>query len=273
MHRLFVMSLASALTVSACAAPPAAIAEPPRSSQSSEPSSPSPNTAKPTAESVRIVRPFEGITVHLSEAGESFIEVEARTCLDRGLLEQIACAPNSREHESLVVVKPRPSQIHAALLMAGFKAGSPGKWIYEDEKLRTVNPTGDALSVHVRYTNAAGEVVEHPIRQWIRAATFDADGQKIEKPPVAFPDHPWVFAGSRIAPNPPFMGEGEHYVADMTGSIIGLVTFGDEVIGFSRVMSDQQDVQPLEWEANTEAMPPADTPVVIVLKKFERAGE
>ena len=45
--------------------------------------------------------------------------------LELGWLEQVACAPATREHESLVVVNAKPSHIHAALLMAGFEPGTP----------------------------------------------------------------------------------------------------------------------------------------------------
>ena len=83
-----------------------------------------------------------------------------------------------------------------------------------------------------------------------------------------FPAMPWVFGGSAIEENPPFMGPGEHYVADMTGSIIGLVTFGDEVIGLSQVLSDQEDVQAPVWEINTATIPPMGTPVTIIIKRW-----
>jgi hypothetical protein len=67
------------------------------------------------------------------------------------------------------------------------------------------------------------------------------------------------------------MGPGEHYVADMTGSIIGLVTFGDETIGFSRVLSDQESVQEPVWEAATEHLPEPATPVTIIVRRWPDA--
>ena len=61
-----------------------------------------------------------------------------------------------------------------------------------------------------------------------------------------------------------------HYVADMTGSIIGLVTFGDEVIGFSRVIADQDAVQPPSWEVRTDHVPPRGTEVTLILRRAAR---
>ena len=84
-----------------------------------------------------------------------------------------------------------------------------------------------------------------------------------------FPESHWVFAGSAFADNPEWMGPGEHYVADLSGSVIGLVTFGDEVIGFETVMADQEAVEPMQWKVNTDHVPPIGTPVTIVLSRAE----
>ncbi|MHC4414465.1 MAG: YdjY domain-containing protein [Planctomycetota bacterium] len=187
------------------------------------------------------------------------VELKGWTCLDAGWLEQVACSPNTREHESLVVIESRPSEIHAALLLAGFQPGAPGKWSYEQETLRFTPPTGDRLDVWVRYETKTGEPVEEPIRTWIRD-----DGQEAE-----LPREPWVFGGSLLVANPEWMGEGEHYVADMTGSIVGLVTFGDEVVGFSRVVADQAAVQPPQWQVRSDHVPPVGTPVTLILRRAE----
>jgi hypothetical protein len=189
------------------------------------------------------------------------VEVHAITCLDEGSLEQIACGPASREHESLVVIQAKPSHIHAAMLLAGFESGSPGKWTYKNEKIGTIPPKGEQLDISVRYPDpkADGKLVEKPIRAWIR----DGNGKH------TFPDKPWVFGGSVMAPNPKGVEPigGQTYVADMSGSIIGLVTFGDEVIGFSQVISDQDAVQAPEWEVNSDVIPPMGTAVTIILRK------
>ena len=200
------------------------------------------------------VHPFEGITVLRDQPA---VEIEAWTCLESGWLEQIACSPNSREHESLVVVAAKPSDIHAALLMAGFQPGSPGRWMYEEDELRIVPPAGDRLDIFVRYRRAGTtEEIEEPIANWIR----DAEGR------ATFPDDPWVFGGSSFTENPEWMGPGEHYVADMSGSIIGLVTFGDEVVGYSQVLSDQAAIQPPQWEVRSDHLPAVGTPVILILR-------
>ncbi|MCP3902104.1 MAG: hypothetical protein GY715_00590 [Planctomycetes bacterium] len=205
------------------------------------------------------IEPFPGVVVL---PGELVVELETRVCIDGGWLEQIACMEGTRVHESLVVPRAMPSEIHASLLMAGFEPGTPGSWsLDENDEVVFTAPRGPALDVVARYERD-GAVVEEPIARWIR----DHRGRQ------EFPDEPWIFGGSRFDPNPKWMDEGEHYVADLTGSVIGLVTFGDEVVGFSRVLADQEAVQAAEWEVDTEAIPPPDTPVTLILRPWHRVG-
>lgn len=201
---------------------------------------------------VKLVEPFEGVRVQ-PEGG--VVEVRAFVCLDGGWLEQVACSPDTREHEALVVIETRPSNLHAALLMAGLQPGSPGRWSYDDETVAVTPPLGDGIEIAVRY-DRDGRTVEEPIGAWMVGAADDRP----------FPDKAWVFAGSEMAANPEWMGPGEHYVADLSGSIIGLVTFGDEVIAFEQVMSDQESVEPMQWRVNTGHVPPIGTPVTVILR-------
>ena len=75
-----------------------------------------------------------------------------------------------------------------------------------------------------------------------------------------------MFAGSRIRANTPSMGPGEHYVADFTGSVVGLVTFGDEVIAYDEVIADKVDIDAAVWVAWPERMPPEGTRVELLIR-------
>ncbi|UCD74129.1 MAG: hypothetical protein JSV91_10100 [Phycisphaerales bacterium] len=202
-----------------------------------------------------VIKPFPGVIVYPDRPAA---EIQATSCLTSGWLEQIVCSPGTREHEALLVTAVKPHQIHAALLLAGFQPGSPGRWFRENGVLTFISPKGDALELFVRYPGAGGEMIEEPVRNWIS----DHLGRQ------TFPPDPWIFAGSRFAENPSWMGPGEHYVADLTGSIIGLVTFGDEVVGFSRVLADDSSVQKPEWEVASDRVPPLGTPVTLILRPF-----
>lgn len=221
----------------------------------------SPHIARPPTERATVLTPFEGVVVRLDPP---VVELSAEACLDAGWLEQIACAPGSREHESLLVVQAKPSQIHASLLMAGFESGSPGSWRFEEpDGYSFVAPTGAQVDLFVRYLDDSGFPREESIRTWIRDHLGRHD----------FPSLPWIFGGSMFANNPEWMEPGEHYVADVTGSIIGLVTFGDEIVGFSEVLADQEAVRAPEWEVNSDHVPPMGTEVTLILRRYRETGE
>lgn len=175
------------------------------------------------------------------------VVVDATVALDTGWLEQAVCSVGTREHESILTVAAPPSTLHAALLLAGFQPGHPGSWRGQAR----VPPAGDALSLCVRVNGA-----ETPLAAWVHDPVRGA----------VFPDQAWVFAGSAIRPNTRAMGPGEHYVADMTGSVVGIVTFGDEVIAFEQVLSDQADVDAPTWQVRTSAVPPVGTPVQLIIR-------
>ena len=208
----------------------------------------------------RIIRPFDDVLV-LPE--KQRVEIRAWVCLDVGFLEQIACSPGTREHEALVVIRAEANHIHAALLLAGFEPGRPGEWIWhaEEREVELIPPEGDAVDLWVRYDREDGERIVEPIRRWIRDHHANDSGNH-----DAFPDEPWIFGGSRFEENPEWMGPGEHYVADITGSIIGLVTFGDEILGYREVISDAAAVHEPEWEVDPDRIPPLETEVTIIIQ-------
>lgn len=201
----------------------------------------------------------EGVRV---DRARGIVEVDAEVAIDVGVLEAAACLNKTREHESVVVVRTMPSVVHAALLFAGFKPGTPGAWHEVHfpsgrfDRLELTPPRGELLAIDVR--NSSGQCV--PLSRWIRGT----DGIR------AFPPQPWVFSGSRFAVNPRSWNEpGEHYVADYTGQLIGVVTFGDEVIAFDEVLPDRVEFASPEWEVDSSVIPPPGTAVVLVMRARE----
>ncbi|MAJ46761.1 MAG: hypothetical protein CBC35_05575 [Planctomycetes bacterium TMED75] len=171
--------------------------------------------------------------------------------IDAGFLEQVVCIPGTREHEALVVVDARPADVHAALLLLGARPGRPGRWEYGETDVLRLPPEGDRVSVRVRFVDNSGAPQEHLISSWIV-------GQPGDRP---FPEQPWVFGGSR------FDDQGR-YLADSSGSLIGLVTFGDEVLGLESVLADSIEVDSAVWEARTLVVPRPGTPVQLILSPW-----
>jgi hypothetical protein len=150
--------------------------------------------------------------------------------------------------------------VHAALLLLDMQPGRPGRWEASSDGVTVtrIAPEGDAVEAWVE---SGG--VRVPLSSWI------ADPVRGRR----FPEHPWVFAGSRMRSRPPERGGGEQYVADATGSVIGIVTFGDEVVAYREVLSDKVETDAPEWQAATERMPPPGTRVTLVLAPAAKEGD
>jgi hypothetical protein len=184
----------------------------------------------------------------------------------RVYLEVCVCIPDTKEHETLVVTKAKPSNVHAALLLAGFQPGKPGEWDWSGPALKPIPPTGDGLDVTVAYTKD-GKEVEAPITDWVidaktqttltrtlHGAAWPGDG--------APPEH-FVFAGSRI-----FKKQGrEGYTADIDGTLIGLTTFGGETIAWTAMYNPDSGIESPHWIADAKSVPAVGTPVVLRIRR------
>ena len=178
------------------------------------------------------------------------VRLGAQSALDAGWLEQAVCLAGTREHESLLVIDLPPRLVHAALLMLGATPGEPGRWRVDAEGVIVRDdPTGERLEILLRFEHPRRGRVEEPLTAWIRVA----DGGSL-------PEEPWRFAGSRIL-------EGGAYAADYGGSVVGLATFGDEVVAFTRVLADQAEVEAPQLLVEVDKVPPPGTPVEIVMRR------
>ncbi len=187
---------------------------------------------------------------------DAFVPIDARTPDVRGrhpliYLELIACTPDTREHESLVVTDALPSHVHAALLLIGLQPGAPGAWATSDGRVALTPPAGDGVRVEfVRMGEAGTEIVE-PAAAWVRHATTG----------MPLPDRSFVFAGSKVIERE----AGALYDADMSGTLIGLATFGTETLAHADVFSPELNVNEHVWIADPERTPPRGTPVLVRL--------
>lgn len=175
-------------------------------------------------------------------------------------LEVICCSPDSREHETFVVTDAKPSHIHAALLSIGLRAGHPGSFRQNGRSLEPVDPAGDRIDVRFVYVIDGREIEADPLA-WVCKAGEEGSGfvatERAWATAHAQSAPGWTFCGSRFVER----GGREVYDADGTGVLIGLTTFGSEVIGWSRTISPDSDVQEPEWVADFKKTPPAGLPV------------
>jgi hypothetical protein len=159
-----------------------------------------------------------------------------------------------RAYESVIVIDGRRhgkdempifELIHASLLGLGANHGRPA--FYKDEK--TTLATGDEIAIEVRWKDKNGKTQSADARTWIR-------DMKTKKSPAVN----WVFAGSQMVKD----DEGnEHYLGD-SGDFICVLNNPIAMLDLPILSSGA--IENRLFEANTDAMPPAETPVTIILK-------
>ncbi|HIF33351.1 MAG TPA: hypothetical protein EYQ75_17245 [Planctomycetaceae bacterium] len=208
------------------------------------------------------------------------VDLEATICLDRGYLELIACTKGSKEHESIVSIKARPMHVHTALLFLGATNGNPAmRKSVDEEKMRWVNhpPRGDPINVYLVVKNSKGESVERPVSDFVtrskeRTGEIADDAERGPKEGAdkdnKFP-HTFLFAGSHLRDN----GKGpRQYLADLSGHVISVATFGDELLCLPDVQSHANGA--LMWQVDSTHLPKVGTMVTLRLrpKKDERTG-
>ncbi len=172
-------------------------------------------------------------------------------------LELIACTPDTREHEVLVVTSAKPSHIHAALLLLGLEPGAPASWTFADNQVVRHDPTGPRVGIELVTTDADGAKRVEPVSAWVRHAQTGEP----------FPDGAWLFSGSVFVTR---QGE-ERYDADYSGTLIGLATFGTEVLSWPAVISPDSMIDEPVWIADARRVPHAGTPVVVRLRALDPA--
>ncbi|MCP4833979.1 MAG: hypothetical protein GY895_04375 [Phycisphaera sp.] len=199
-------------------------------------------------ETPRIVTMDGGVTAVIDGG---LVTVPGWIELEEGWLEVGVCRQGTREHETVVATTSLPSVVHAAMLLAGFEPGSPA-WYRADGSSGPA--TGDAVLVEIRIDDEKESQRVIPLAE----AVDDERGAS---------DLHWVFAGSSFHPNPPAMGPGEYYAADYAGTIVGLTTFGDEVVAAVEVRSPEIGIDPAVWTIRKGVLPPAGSRVTLVLRR------
>lgn len=252
-----------ALLVSALGGGPTAAAEekPPRRGNEAAEVRP----ANPALEEAIRKLKLPGVTINLEGR---FVDIEAVICLDRGMLELVACTKGSKEHESIVAIEARPMHIHTALLLLGTKAGNPAilrpprgeeqGWINQP-------PRGGGVEVFLVFPDKAGKLAEHPISRFITRSPAEAevrrDDPADQRKDGTFPTHTFLFAGSRLVGDGP---DPRRYLSDESGNVISVVTFGDELLCLPEIHSDQKNS--LEWQVNAAGLPAVGTQVTLRLR-------
>src|SRR5579875_861775 len=124
--------------------------------------------------------------------------VGAEVCLREGPLEQLLCRKQTKEHEAILTADVDARNIHAALIAAGAKEGSPVRFVP-----RYQPASGTTIKVSLQYKNKDGKLVTEPAQSWIKNAKTN---QLLQSD--------WVFAGSRLVTNPLDPDGQKYYLAN-----------------------------------------------------------
>ena len=169
------------------------------------------------------------------------VQVPAVALLRSGWLEQAVCTPQTRTHESVFALLARPSELHAALLLVGGRPGAPGVPASLDNPAQPA--TGEIVRIAMEHDGCI-----HRLQDLI---IDDRTGEGLQ--------HNFVFSGSKTVE---WHGESR-YLADDEGSVVGLVTFGDELIGYSESRSASITQDRPVFRPNGALLPPPGTKVVL----------
>jgi len=200
--------------------------------------------AKTQAEDL-VIKTLPGITVD-TKARE--VRLEGSVVLQKGSLELFACSEGTREHESVIAVRARPSHVTFALALLDLSPGKPG---FMTEGGAFSPPAGEVLRITCRFTGADGKPHEVPAHRLLRLAGAEAG---LDRP------LDWVYVGRP---------EAEALrAADREGTVVCLSNFREAVID---VPFESTSVNAdLVYEANPRTVPAVGTPVHLVIRPAGR---
>ncbi len=191
------------------------------------------------------------------DLGKRQVHLDAQVCNREAFLEFLLCYHGTKEHESILSTKAKPSSLHAALLALGLTPGKYARWIPPAEGVpqRVIPPRGAGLRVELTWKDAQGKTHKVPAGDWLEV-TGRGRTRTIPKT--------WVFVGSDVLDN-------HQYLADIDGQIISVANFTESVIDVpfgssaSMDLEDSGDAGQLTFRAKTKAIPPVGTAIEIII--------
>jgi hypothetical protein len=175
--------------------------------------------------------------------------------LTEGPLEVFCCKTNTKEHESILHTDIDARYLHAALLAAGARPGSPVSFFDPKTMKPEYTPaSGTTIDVLVHYTKG-GKTFTHPAQEWITDSKTKKDMA-----------HTWVFAGSKFLKNTDRPNEPDYYCAN-NGEVIAISNFVDSMLDLPVEVSAANDE--LQFEAKTEKIPPPLSGVWVIMQPKE----
>lgn len=188
-----------------------------------------------------------------TEGDRRRVLVAATVCLREGGLECFLCRTQTKEYESILATDADAQVIHAGLLAAGAKPGSPVQYVEKKGEVVIVPPTGSRIKIAVQYEDK-GKLVTVPAQQWILNAKTKKDLED-----------EWVFAGSRLLSHPEDENKKPVYAATSDGSYICVYNMPYAMLDLP-VNNPNKDPEIRELQPHTDRIPPLQTKVMLILE-------
>jgi len=184
------------------------------------------------------------------------LEVPARVNMTQGILEYYGVASQGKLHEAALEVDAEPSHLHLALLLAGYEPSEHGPPDPQTGR-RPLLRRGALLKLYLRWTPPElGRAQWLPASAWLFARSSKA-------PPRPAP---YVFQGS-------LFGRDGRYAADLERSVVGLIEDPTAVLSPTTDSGNPYRGDELGLEVYTAAIPPAGTPVTLVVRPASHQDE
>jgi len=203
---------------------------------------------KPEAE---VKRKLIGKNVYFETQGDvRRVVISATVCLREGQLEGLLTRRGTKEHEYILVMDADAKLVHAGLIGAGAKAGSPVRF-----EPKYMPASGTVIKVMVRYTDKDGKTVTRPAQEWMR----DVRNKK-DMP------HDWVFAGSHFVQDPEDKDKPPYYLANQ-GDVICCINMPGAMMDLPIKNSNSDPgLGDRVYDAHTERIPKMGTWVEVILE-------
>jgi hypothetical protein len=174
------------------------------------------------------------------------VVVKTKVCLREGVLEGLLCRKQTKEHEYILSADVDARLVHATLIAAGAKPGSPVKF-----QPRYVPAAGTAIKITLQYEKD-GKRIAVPAHQWIRDGKTKKDLEQ-----------DWVFGGSQFITDPDEKDKPPIYLANH-GDMICLCNMESAMLDLP--VRSPKSLDDRFFSAVTERIPPADTAVDVILE-------
>ncbi len=201
--------------------------------------------AQPDEPKAKKIKVGKGLHVHINGKKRKVV-LNARVCLREGQLEQFLTRSSTKEHEAILAADADARKIHLALILAGATAGKPVKF-----RPKYQPASGTTVKITIEYKDKkTGKTIKRAAQDWIRHI-------KTKK----HLKHDWVFAGSQFVKDP---ARKEPFYAANEGDVICISNFETAMLDLP--IRSSQEAADLQFEADTDRIPPLDTPVLVTLE-------